>query len=519
MPALQAMLQRLLRFEPYIFLLLLLAHVSVLFRFPWYPTLDGPAHLYNAHLIRQMMLGNEFLARYFEFSSFPEPNWSGHAIMAFLSLFLPANWVEKGMVLTIFIGTAIAFRALVFRYHRPTFATLLIFPFLCTFSLRIGFFNFSLSIAVFLAILAWWHGRTRSRAPTIDQGIFLCLLLGLLYFSHALTSVVCFGTLLLITIVQLKISNESVRIWKRSIGTLLIAMMPWTLLIILFILKAGNGTAATYQSAARLLSIAMDGVPFTLHYGPAMIWAARTMAIILIAGSAWLIVHRWRWSRHRLIATDIWLLLSVGAAGAYAIMPDQAATGGIISVRYLQFMYLFLAIWLAVQREWPVVMHLLIAPYLLASLYLVRVDHGFTRDLNADVVAVRTMLPHIADDSAVLPLVHSKYWFHGNISNYLGTERGILVLDNYEAMAPHFPLRWKEEHRPPPAERTFYNSDRPCITIDTLAADMRLPLHHVFRWKHHLQATDSCTLELSRQLHAGFLHQRQGEAEMFTRLP
>src|SRR5690606_8450913 len=71
MPAPQQRIDELLRFEPIVFLFLLLAHVSVLFRFEWYPSLDGPAHLYNAHLIKQLLLGNAHLAEHFTFTPFP----------------------------------------------------------------------------------------------------------------------------------------------------------------------------------------------------------------------------------------------------------------------------------------------------------------------------------------------------------------------------------------------------------------------------------------------------------------
>jgi hypothetical protein len=502
MISLREMQQRLLRFEPFIFLLLLAIHVSVLFRFEWYPTLDGPAHLYNAHLIAQLLQGNEFLARYLEFSSFPEPNWSGHAIMALLSTFLPANWVEKGLVLIIFTGTAFAFRGLVLSFsERRTWTSLLIFPFLASFTLRIGFFNFSLSIALFLAILVFWNRRMNSF--TLGHGILLSALTGLLYFSHALTTVVCMGSLVLWTAASLLHEQAGRNRWWRQLGGSILAMLPWLILILLFIGQADDGGIVVHLPASELMHMAWGGVPFTLHWGPSMQWSARVLALVIIILSAltiWLAIRQ-----HGLLHVPlVWPLLAVFSLGAFLFMPDKAATGGLISLRYLLFFHLFLVIWLATRPAWPAGTQWMIAPYLLASLWLVRIDHAFTGELSADVQEIRQVLPYIRDDSAVLPLVYSDYWFHGNFSNYLGTERGILVLDNYEALSQHFPLRWKEANRPPMAERMFYNSPRPCIDIDELGRSMRMSLDHVIRWPYSDTIADSCTLDLTHQLYSQF---------------
>jgi hypothetical protein len=513
MPPLPDVFRRLLRSEPYIFLLLLLVHVSVLFRYEWYPTLDGPAHLYNAILIKQILLGNEFLARYLEFSSFPEPNWSGHALMAVLSLFLPANWVEKGMVLIIFTFTAYGFRAFVrTQTDRPTFAPLLIFPFLCSFTLRIGFFNFSLSIAILLWLLTWWVKQGSSSTWRTAAQLFLFL--GLLYFSHALTAIIGIGVVLLWS--STKAFEDRSFQW-RSLKTPIIASLPCLLLIVVFISRSGGNGYIKFETAVHLLKVAADGVPFTLHYGPAMIWAARVIAATLLLFTIMILIDRYRRSS-AIVRSDLWLLCAIVAAIGYFVLPDSVASGGIMSVRYLLFFYVFLVLWLAVQ-QWRFAFTLLLIPYLAADLFLVRVDHRFTAELDRDVANMRAALPKVRSNSAVLPIVHSNYWFHTNFSNYLGTERGILVLDNYEAMAPHFPLRWKPAHRPPQSKHpSFYDSALPCVNIEELEDSMSMDLDHVLRWKYDPALQDSCTIDLQQQLVSGFrlVHQRS-EVELFIR--
>ncbi|MBK8416653.1 MAG: hypothetical protein IPL22_20360 [Bacteroidetes bacterium] len=46
---------------------------------PVFLTVDGPAHLYNATIIREMLTGDQSLyALFFKFNEQLVPNWSGH---------------------------------------------------------------------------------------------------------------------------------------------------------------------------------------------------------------------------------------------------------------------------------------------------------------------------------------------------------------------------------------------------------------------------------------------------------
>ncbi len=79
------------RYVPFLFWAMLLAGTIPLLVFRHFVTLDGPAHLYNAQLIREIWFGGHSLVNdLFRVNDFPVPNWSGHLIMALLNLLLPA---------------------------------------------------------------------------------------------------------------------------------------------------------------------------------------------------------------------------------------------------------------------------------------------------------------------------------------------------------------------------------------------------------------------------------------------
>ena len=72
----------------------------------------------------------------------------------------------------------------------------------------------------------------------------------------------------------------------------------------------------------------------------------------------------------------------------------------------------------------------------------------------------------IDDDATVLPLNYSDNWLHGNFSDYLGTWRNTLVLDNFVARFSHSPIQWNTEMEPFADIGNFDNSLQPCIDLD-----------------------------------------------------
>src|SRR5205809_5945752 len=60
------------------------------------PTVDGPSHVYNSWLLRQLLLGAQGpIAQWFRIDWRPHPNWIGHAVMAALMFVVTPIVAEK----------------------------------------------------------------------------------------------------------------------------------------------------------------------------------------------------------------------------------------------------------------------------------------------------------------------------------------------------------------------------------------------------------------------------------------
>src|ERR1700722_13650087 len=79
-----------------LFYILLILHLVPIFFGKYFPTQDGPSHLKNALMLKDMILNHQSLYnQYFYINTTPNPNWVLHIFYALFLVFLPAFVVEK----------------------------------------------------------------------------------------------------------------------------------------------------------------------------------------------------------------------------------------------------------------------------------------------------------------------------------------------------------------------------------------------------------------------------------------
>ncbi|MDP6909413.1 MAG: hypothetical protein QF371_07905, partial [Flavobacteriales bacterium] len=85
--------------EKLIFLTILILMLVPIFENPVFMTGDGPAHLYNSHILKELISGNaELYDPYFELNHLPEPNWMGHVLLTVLLFVFEPFTAEKILV-------------------------------------------------------------------------------------------------------------------------------------------------------------------------------------------------------------------------------------------------------------------------------------------------------------------------------------------------------------------------------------------------------------------------------------
>lgn len=160
---------------------LLLAQVLLAWLLPYFPTQDGPSHLYNAAILHDLLNGGSEWGEYFTYQLKATHNLGFNLIVSPL-LFLVKPLVAEKIFLTIYIllmGFSVRYFIRTFAPEKHLTVQLLVVPVIFNFTLMMGFYSYSIAVPVFLfAFAASWSLRAK---PFAVQFLF-CTLAGLVTF-------------------------------------------------------------------------------------------------------------------------------------------------------------------------------------------------------------------------------------------------------------------------------------------------------------------------------------------------
>lgn len=425
--------------SPWVFRAFLMVNLALPFCTRFYPTLDGPAHLYNAQLLKCYLLGDEAVRAWFELHPLPVPNWLDHSLLAGLLTMLPGWLAEKVLVLLYIAGMAIGFKRML-RVMAPgkEGLALMVFPLIHGCLLNMGFFNFSLGVAIwFFAVAEGFRWLEDQRAHRL---VVLTTLSILLYFSNVLAFALAGFTLG---------CGALWNVWKQRSWS---ALLRTSLALLLVFLPGlccfawfSTGTTLPAADGSRPLAELIDWLwtvrplKWTRYEEEGRI--ALLFALVLAALLVSLLFarrERSRWS-HVLVVPMLLVLV------LYFITPDTAHAG-MMSDRYCYLFFILFTGWsaTAVPVRWYSTLLACLAGLVQLALTAEQLLNTRSR-LDEHAAAMHHASRFLDDHSTVQPVNLSADWNEGHLSNYLGTDRPLFIMENYEARLGWFPLRWKDE--------------------------------------------------------------------------
>lgn len=486
------------KLEPWLYRLLVALHLLPIWAPTWFVTLDGPSHLYNARIVRDLVLGDPFFGRYFHLSPYPEPYWLGHAAMALLLTVLPARLVEKLLWSLAVVGLAWAYRRFM-KSLAPDrlWATYLVMPFLLHYGVRMGFLNFSLSIPLLLLALAEvWQGL--SGGTLRIRRLFPLLLM--LYFAHLFTFVLGLG-IMASALAWLLLVGDRTKVVGTLRPLLFSLALPVALALGYWATHEPTIPGTQHVETGMLGAWVLEGRCWNALGVAGELYACTAKAIpLLLAGLAALVL-RVRRVPLRARPGDFWPLLALGLMAAYFLLPDVMGGGSSVSPRLHLFAMLFLACGLA---AWRLPVRLLaptVALVVVADGYHTQLQYGSSLSLARECNELMAVQPSVEDQSVLLPLNWSSNWMHSNLSNYLGTGTArVVVLDHFTAQAPFNPAQWNPGLLAHATVGTFATSNQPCVRLAGYDHQAPPGLTEVLTWKMHAAPRDSCQADLLVQL-------------------
>lgn len=473
--------------EPYFFLLVCLLNALPVLLYRFFPTMDGPAHLYNSTLILDM-LGDNALHDFYRLNILPVPNWIGHFFLMLFDLVLPAWLAEKVLLLGYMLLLPLSFRGLT-KHFGNTWSSYIIFPFTYCLLFVLGFYNLSLSLIFLFFTITYWLKHQDNLNVRSTLALF-GLITGA-FFSHVFIYAILLLTLFLFA-VQSFISNYETQGFSGFVRKNLYLLGASILsLVFFFRFMATSQLPSTDEQMPfyELVKWIEDVRPLiALDYDYERSFT-RVIFYLLVALSGMIAYQRLRkadfadgFSLKKIAqsgvfqATDVFAVVTVLLLTLYIKVPNGAGAG-MMSDRFCLLFFFFFITWVATQPLPKRVMLPVAIVVLFITGNLVNFYKDPVKDMNRVAIELEKAGEHIEPYSSVLPINRSGHWLMPHISNYAGINRPIVMLENYEANLDWFPINWNMEKLP---RLQFGNADSsPCVWWKTLHEAEPRPIEYV----------------------------------------
>lgn len=221
-------------FLPLLFIALLVAHIALVWLLPFFPTQDGPSHIYNLSILKDLRSGGELWGGIYYQQLSLKPNFGFHIVAYPLLYFFDPLIVEKMFVSIYLLLLTISVPCLLKLLDKPLFPwSFLVFPAALSYGLAMGFYSYVIALPlVLLGGGICWRIR---KSGLLRQCIVISICSAIIYCFHLIGCV--FFILLIIT--QLMVSRRGSI--ARKVGETVLVLLPSGLLLLGYIISSAKG--------------------------------------------------------------------------------------------------------------------------------------------------------------------------------------------------------------------------------------------------------------------------------------
>ena len=335
-----------------------------IWRFPYFPSADGPSHLFNSYVFLHYSTTPIF-RNAFTLQIPPAGNLTGHGLaIELMRLSITPPNTEKAIATLCILGLAFAFWY-AFDAVKPAYPAglFLVLPFLYNWPTQMGFWSFSFGVPFVLLCLGLclrYCGRWN-----VVRVLLLFVCVTAVYACHPLSWAVCGLTVSLMAFASefrsLRNGPDRARAWSQFLLPVL-TFLPFVIPNFIF---ASENKQITFD---RIKSLSSWLWPIYTVY-PVRLFAADmrpARALFLVLLLALLANLIWRRQR-RVTFPDVLLPVSVVLFLLGLLSPGRIGEGTFIEVRLLLFGFLVLILWLAVTLPKPLSQIVAVLSVLLAA--------------------------------------------------------------------------------------------------------------------------------------------------------
>jgi hypothetical protein len=490
--------------EGWAFWAVLALQILPVWLFHYFPSHDGPIHIYNCLVLKDIFTSQPGIAQtYYTLNPQFPPNVLAHVLLTALT-FIASPLVAEKLFLTIYaltLGLSARY-ALASIRRQSLFLSFLILPIVFNFTVYMGFYNFIIAIPIFFWTFGYWRrniGDLRWPKVAVLAVAFLVM-----YLAHLF--VVAFAFLVIsIIVLEAVICSRSFRFWRVSAFRTVYAMLPAAALAAYYVVKRSAPTQ--YNNPLHSLrDLFHDNSIVSFYAGETAI--AIAFYLFIAVATAWQI-------RNASKRGDAWkpdgnlIALAVGLF-LYIVASNEMIGGGYTRIRLLLFVVFTNLFWLAQFHYSPRFIRFTRVLSITMALSLALFHASAYRMLNPYLAEYAAAGSVMAAGKSMLALNYSvkgRNASGGRISRragpfrhadaYAGIDRRLALIDNYEASSLLFPLVFVPGQNPYPPIVDLYD-EPPCADLDAYVAARRRPIDYVLIWFPEAQEPGNVCVERVR---------------------
>lgn len=434
------------------FLFLLMIYILPIWIFPYFPSQDGPCHIYNSFIIKNYNNPDYVFNQFYNVRKDPIPNWTSHAALTLLMYIMQPLTAERVLLTLYVILMAGSIYYLVGAIEGDRIPlTFIGFPFIYNYLLLMGFYNYSLSVAFMIyAIGYWWRHYGKFN---LKDAVILGIILIMLYFSHLVALVLAILAIATASIFSLL---PNFKRWKQTLLSLA-CMLPAIGLAIYYTQTRGTQSGGVWEFK-RLWQYFIQNENLAYHSQSQMVFGKIITGVFIALFFYTFFRDRfftkdWRF-RIRLHKKDFFLLFCAAIFVIYLKAPDNMSGGGFIKMRLSFLPFIMIIPWLS--WDMPKVFKSIVGVLLilLSTAYIAHASY-YHKLLSDDMKIYTSGISEMERNKVVLPLSFNNAGRGWRIGMFLhavghyGYSTGCIELDNYEATTNYFPTYFKPEFKRP----------------------------------------------------------------------
>lgn len=410
-------------------------------------SLDGPAHIYNALLIKHLLVGDPHANALYALNPFPVPNLLGHALLVALTRFFSPVEAEKVVVLLSMALIPIGAFALgsTIDPKKGTLAALLTASMaFCSFTF-LGFYNYLLSVGVALFAMGLFVRLWPKNGPWPYVAMNL---LGLLVYSAHLFSLALLGLFMGVWALIFLVNDHRFsldRLLKIGLKVAGMLALPMVLALVFLLMGKKGGDVAVLSPSARWGSLWEGQLFHGLIPEQEKPWG-QLLTLLLGAAACLSLLSLFR--RNKSANQPMPIVVTVVGLGVFLLMlyaPTGLAAGGYVVERFQYMALIFMALLAAFSLKGVAARLLLSFTVTYVGIQANEVRLHYLKSHFEHYHAQAAHLASLIDPfGTVVSVSLSDNWFEGHFINLVAAYSPYVVMtDNYEADQGYFPVIWK----------------------------------------------------------------------------